>query len=110
MIRRLLPALPAFVLASTLAGTAGATWKIMFLPDEATGVAITIDGEHVFDWKSVEGQSVKDVPAKWATLEKIHVRAEGSPKGRRAHVKVFWNDDEECEMKFDDGEECTAAR
>ena len=82
----------------------------MFIPDEATGVTVTIDGEHVLDWKSTEGESIKEIPAKWASLEKVRVRAESSPKGRSAHVKVFWNQDEECEMQFDDDEECTAAR
>ena len=110
MIHRLSVALPVFVLSLALASPAAARWSILFIPDEATSVSVAIDGEHVMDWKSTEGQTIKDVPAKWANLEKIHVRAEGSPNGRSAHVKVFWNQDEECDMQFDDGEDCHASR
>jgi hypothetical protein len=108
MIRRLLVVLPLFSL--TVAGPAGANWSIQFIPDEATGVSVEIDGEHVFDWKSVDGRSVRDVPAKWAQLKKIHVRANSSPSEKRAHVKVLWNEEEECDMRFDGTEECDAAR
>lgn len=109
MTHRLL-GLSVFGLSLVLASSAGAKWAIMFVPDEATGVSVSIDGEHVLDWKSAEGQAVRDVPAKFANLEKIQVRAEGNPTNRTAHVKVYWDGDEECDMKFDDKEECTAAR
>jgi hypothetical protein len=104
----MLVALPIFSL--TLASSAWAGWSIMFIPDEATSVAVSIDGEHVFDWKSVEGNAVRDVPAKWAELQKIRVRATSSPSEKNAHVKVLWNGEEECDMKFDGTEQCDAAR
>jgi hypothetical protein len=110
MSHRSFVALFVFALSVILASPAVAKWRIMFLPAEATGVSVTIDGEHVLDWKSTEGESIKDVPAKWATLEKIHVRAESSPNGRSSHIKVYWNTEEECEMEFKQAEECTAAR
>jgi hypothetical protein len=109
MIRKLLVALPLFSLILA-ASSARATWSIEFIPDEATGVSVEIDGEHVLDWKSVDGRSIRDVPAKWAQLEKIHVRANSSPSEKRAHVKVLWNDEEECDMRFDGTEECDASR
>jgi len=73
-------------------------------------VSVSIDGEHVMDWKSDEGQMIKDVPAKWANLDKIHVRGEASPSGQEARIKVFWDEKEHCDMKFEHSDDCTAAR
>lgn len=110
MLHRRLIAMFCSAFSLGLAGTAAASWSVMFIPDEATGVTIAIDGEHVLDWKSTEGQTLKDVPAKWANLQKIRVRADASPNGKKAHVKVFWNEKEACDLHFDDGEECDASR
>jgi hypothetical protein len=108
MSARWLVALPACALSLGLAGPAAARWKVMFIPEEATGVTVSVNGEHVLDWNSREGESIKDIPDKFANLKQIHVRADGSPDGKTARVKVFWNQDEECDMRFDGGQECDA--
>jgi hypothetical protein len=110
MTHRKVVASAAFVLTFGLAAPVFAKWSVLFVPMEATNVSVSIDGQHVMDWKSTEGQTIKDVPAKWAELEKLHVRAEASPTGQKARIKVFWDEKEHCDMKFDHSDDCTAAR
>jgi hypothetical protein len=99
-----------FVLSLALAGPAAARWRVKFIPDEAEAVTVTINGEPALTWSSTEGEQFKDVPAKWANLEKIHVRADSDPNGKNGRVKVYCNDDEECDMRFDNGDDCDVGR
>jgi hypothetical protein len=103
-------ALSVFVLSLVLSGPAAARWRVQFIPDEAEAVTIKINGEPALTWRSSEGEQIKDVPAKWATLEKIHVRADSDPNGKTGRVKVYWNNDEECDMRFDNGDDCDVGR
>jgi len=100
----------AFLLSALLATPALATWRVQFIPDEATRVAVMINGEQALTWNSSEGDKVKELPAKWATLETIHVRAQATPTGKNGRVKVYWDDDEECDMKFEDSDSCDVGR
>jgi hypothetical protein len=100
----------AFLISLLLATPALAKWRVQFIPDEASGVAVSINGERALTWSSSEGERFKDLPAKFATLETIHVRAESTPTGKKGRVKVYWNDDEECDMKFEDGDSCDVGR
>ena len=100
----------AFLLSLVVAGPALATWRVQFIPDEASAVAVSINGERAVMWSASEGEKFKDLPAKWATLETIHVRAESTPTGKKGRVKVYWNDDEECDMKFEDSDSCDVGR
>ena len=93
-----------------LASRCEAKWKVQFVPEEATSVTITIDGEHALDWESSEGLVTKDVPAKWADLQKPLIKADGAPPGKKAHVKVFWEEKEKCDMKFTKGDSCKPER
>ena len=110
MTHRLFIAGSVFALSLILASPSFARWRIQFIPDEATGVTVMINGEPALTWKSSEGEMFKDVPAKFANLEKIHVRAEENPNGKTARVKVYWDDDEECDMRFDNGDDCDVGR
>jgi hypothetical protein len=103
-------AFAALAIGFGVATPAEARWKIKFIPDEAESVAVSINGEHAMNWESREGEVLKDVPEKWASLEKIHVHAQGSPRDSVARVQVYWDDDEECDMKFDDNEDCRVNR
>ena len=89
----------AFLLSLVVASPVLATWRVQFIPDEASAVAVSINGERAVTWNSSEGERIKELPAKWATLETIHVRAESTPTGKKSRVKIYWDDDEECDCR-----------
>lgn len=80
-------------------------WSVEFIPDEVDSMTVLIDGAVVLTWESAEGQVTKGVPAPKGNLTSIHIRGEGSPNGRNAHMKVFWDGNEKKEMTFDNGED-----
>jgi len=47
---------------------------------------------------------------KWANLNEIHVYAAANPRGRNAHIRVFWDDTERQNMEFDNDEDHDVSR
>jgi hypothetical protein len=84
---------------------AGAGWRVRFIPDEVDSMTVLIDGQKVLEWKRAEGDVTKDVPKQWAEASKIHIRGEGSPNGRNAHMQVYYNNVMKKKMTFDNGED-----
>jgi hypothetical protein len=80
-------------------------WRVEFFPDEVDSMTVLIDGEQALTWNISEGQVTKDVPPAHREKSKIHIRGEGHPNGRNAHMRVFFNGNEKKDMSFDNGED-----
>jgi hypothetical protein len=80
-------------------------WRVRFIPDEVDSMVALIDGNPVLNWTSAEGDVTKDVPAEHANKSKIHIRGEGTPNGRNAHMQVFFDNTLKKNMEFDNGED-----
>ena len=80
-------------------------WNIEFIPDEVNSVSVNINNETWATWKSSQGRVRWYLPNKWANLNKIHVYAAANPRGKNAHIRVFWDDTERQNMEFDNDED-----
>jgi len=95
----------AMLLAFLFVDNVYADWSIRFIPNEASSVSVNINNESFMTWNSAEGDSSYVLPAKWLTLQKIHVYAAASPKDKNATIQVIWNGKVCKEMKFDNDED-----
>lgn len=80
-------------------------WNIEFIPDEVNSVSVNINNEACATWQSSQGRVRWYLPDKWANLNKIHVYAAANPRGKNAHIRVFWDDTERQNMEFDNDED-----
>jgi hypothetical protein len=80
-------------------------WRVRFIPDEVDAMNVLIDGEPVLSWRAAEGDVTKAVPPQHATKTRIHIRGEGTPNGRNAHMQVFFDNVFKKNMEFDNGED-----
>ncbi len=80
-------------------------WNIEFIPDEVNSVSVNINNEGWTTWQSSQGHVRWYLPDKWANLNKIHVYAAANPRGKNAHIRVFWDDTERQNMEFDNDED-----
>jgi hypothetical protein len=80
-------------------------WNIEFIPDEVSSVSVNINNEGWTTWQSSQGHVRWYLPDKWANLNKIHVYAAANPRGKNAHIRVFWDDTERQNMEFDNDED-----
>jgi hypothetical protein len=80
-------------------------WNIEFIPNEVESVSVNINNEGWTTWKSSQGRVRWYLPDKWANLNKIHVYAAANPRGKNAHIRVFWDDTERQNMEFDNDED-----
>jgi hypothetical protein len=80
-------------------------WNIEFIPDEVDSVSVNINNEGWTTWQSSQGRVRWFIPDKWANLNQIHVYAAAHPRGKNAHIRVFWDDTERQNMEFDNDED-----
>jgi len=80
-------------------------WRVRFIPDEVDSMTALIDGTPVLAWRSAEGDVTKNVPPEHAQKTRIHIRGEGNPNGRNAHMQVFFDAEFKKNMEFDNGED-----
>ena len=80
-------------------------WRVVFVPDEVDSMTVLIDGQLALTWSQKEGAVLKDVPPEHANKSKIHIRGEGTPNGRNAHMLVLFDNMIKKDMSFDNGED-----
>jgi hypothetical protein len=85
-------------------------WNIEFIPDEVDSVSVNINNEAWTTWQSSQGRVRWYISDKWANLNEIHVYAAAHPRGRNAHIRVFWDDTERQNMEFDNDEDHDVSR
>lgn len=85
-------------------------WNIEFIPDEVESVSVNINNEAWTTWRSSQGRVRWYLPDKWANLSQIHVYAAANPRGKNAHIRVFWDDTERQNMEFDNDEDHDVSR
>ncbi|HYX29038.1 MAG TPA: hypothetical protein VE863_10765 [Pyrinomonadaceae bacterium] len=85
-------------------------WNVEFIPDEVNSVSVNINNEAWTTWQSSQGRVRWYLPDKWANLNKIHVYAAANPRGKNAHIRVFWDDTERQNMEFDNDEDHDVGR
>jgi hypothetical protein len=85
-------------------------WNIEFIPDEVESVSVNINNEAWTTWHSSQGRVRWYIPDRWANLNQIHVYAAANPRGKNAHIRVFWDDTERQNMEFDNDEDHDVSR
>ena len=85
-------------------------WNIEFIPDEVDSVTVNINNEAWTTWQSSQGRVRWYIPDRWANLNQIHVYAAANPRGKNAHIRVFWDDTERQNMEFDNDEDHDVSR
>jgi hypothetical protein len=85
-------------------------WNIEFIPDEVDSVSVNINNEGWTTWYASQGHVRWYIADKWANLNQIHVYAAANPRGKNAHIRVFWDDTERQNMEFDNDEDHDVSR